>query len=179
MKNKLILCSLLFINACDAQPKQNQAAASQTECEFSSTQLNTCMYKTSLYDVKISIESEVVSDDEKTIKKITAKVNNVDQSLEVSPDTSILDGDLGYISFADINFDKVPDLALTTSFGTPNLYLDYWVYDSKQKKYISVGNYPKFTINEQKKTLSATIKSNAENYHNIEWHWNNNTLEKK
>ena len=41
-----------------------------------------------------------------------------------------------------------------------------------------IANYPKFTINKQKKALSAKIKSNAETYQNIEWHWNNNVLEK-
>ena len=178
MKKKLIFCSLLFVNACDAQPKQNQTAVPQTECEFSFKQLNTCTYKTAVYDVNISIESDVVAEDEKTIKKIITNVNNIEQELLVSPDTSILEGDLGYISFADINFDKVPDLAITTSFGAPNLYLDYWIYDIKQKKYISVGNYPKFTINEQKKILSAKIKSDAATYQNIEWHWNNNALQK-
>jgi hypothetical protein len=179
MKNKLILCSLLFVNACDAQPKQNQISAAQTECEFSFKELRPCTYNTSAYDIKVSIGSEIVADDEKIIRKIITNVNDIEQVLPVSADTSILDGDLGYISFADINFDKVPDLAVTTSFGTPNLYLDYWIYDVKQKKYISVGNYPKFTINENKKTLSATIKSNAETYQNIEWSWNNNKLEKK
>ena len=127
MRKKLILCTLLFINACDAQPKQNQISEAQTECEFSFKELKTCTYKTSTYDIKVSIESEIVAEDEKTIKKIITKVNNIEQILPVSPDTSLLDGDIGYISFADINFDKVPDLAITTSFGTPNLYLDYWV----------------------------------------------------
>jgi len=177
MKNKLILCFLLFVNACDAQPKQ-QATAPKTECEFSFKELNTCNFKTSTYEVKATIESEIVAEDEKIIKKIITELNDVEQILPVSPDTSLLDGDIGYISFADINFDKVPDLAITTSFGTPNLYLDYWVYDTKQKKYISVGNYPKFTINEQKKILSAKIKSDAATYQNIEWHWNNNALQK-
>jgi|GEM_PF-963501 len=176
---KLFALSLLLANACDAQPKQNQSTAAQTECEFSFKEIKTCTYNTSAYDIKVSIESEIVAEDEKTIIKIITNVNDVEQILPVSADTSILDGDLGYISFADINFDKVLDLALTTSSGTPNLYLDYWIYDVKQKKYISVGNYPKFTINENKKTLSATIKSNAETYQNIEWHWNNNKLEKK
>ena len=179
MKNKLIFCALLFVNACDAQPKQNEINIPKVECEFSFKELNPCAYKTSSYDIKVAIVSENVADDEKTIKKITTKINNLEQVLPVTNDTSILDGDLGYISFADINFDKIPDLALTTSFGTPNLYLDYWVFDPQQKKYVSVGNYPKFTINEKSKTLSAKIKNNAEDYQNVEWRWDNNKLQKK
>ena len=179
MTKKLILCSLLFINSCGAQPNENYAAEAKVECEFSFQKLNKCPHKTLEHDLTVTIESENIAEDEKLIKAVKVDVNSIQQTFAVSPDTTLLDGDIGYISFADINFDKIPDLAITTSFGTPNLYLDYWVYDTKQKKYTPVGNYPKFTINEKKKTLSAKVKSNAENYQNIEWSWNGNTLQKR
>jgi hypothetical protein len=100
------------------------------------------------------------------------------QTLVVSPDISILAGDIGYVLFPDINFDSNPDLAVTTSFGTPNLYLDYWVFDPTQQKYIFVGNYPKFDINTKTKTLGATIKDSAEQYQTIDWKWNGNSLKR-
>lgn len=170
---------MLFANICAAQPKEKSVTIPKTECHFSFENVTKCFYKISNYDITTDIELENIANDEKHLKKIHIKINGNQQTLTVSKDTNILAGDIGYISFADINFDKIPDLAITTSFGTPNLYLDYWVFDSKQQKYLSVGNYPKFTINEQKKTLNAKIKNSAENYQNQDWHWNNHTLEKR
>lgn len=177
MTKKIILCALLVVNACDAQTNINHSST-KIEYEFSFSIINECAYEIHEYDLMVKIESEKVADDEKTIKGININVNNIQQALSVSPDTSILNGDNGYISFADINFDKIPDVALTTSFGTPNLYLDYWVFDVKQKKYTYVGNYPKFTLDENKKTLSAKNKNSAESYENNEWRWSNTKPEK-
>ena len=37
--------------------------------------------------------------------------------LSLSPDVSMTPGDIGIVSFTDINFDDVPDLAISASFG--------------------------------------------------------------
>jgi hypothetical protein len=179
MKTQFFLCSLLFVNACDAKTQENNVITTEMECQFSFEKINACFYKTKDYDITVNIEAENIASDEKSIKKLVTKVNGAQQMLSVSQDTSILNEDIGYISFADINFDKVPDLALTTSFDAPNLYLDYWIFDPKRKKYIYVGNYPEFTINNAEKILTSEIKNNAESYQQVEWHWNDNELEKR
>lgn len=130
---KITLLSILFLNICNAQAKENYLNETKAECQFSFQSITECPYKTPEYAVVVNIESEKIANDEKSIKKINVSINGSQQTLMVSQDTSILDGDIGYISFADINFDNVPDLALTTSFGTPNLYLDYWIFDPKLK----------------------------------------------
>ena len=176
---KFILLSILLASVCFAQSKETPLTDARAECQFSFEKLAQCFYRIPNYTITADIESENIANDEKSLKKIYISTNGNQQTLEVSKDTNILSGDIGYISFTDINFDKVPDLAITTSFGTPNLYLDYWIFDSKEQKYLAVGNHPKFDINKQKKTLNAKIKDSADNYQNIEWHWNNNTLEKR
>ena len=99
--------------------------------------------------------------------------------MNISKDTSILDGDKGYISFADINFDSIPDISITTSFGLANLYMDYWVYDSANKIYSYVGNFSSFKINNKNKTLSNVVKSSAAEYINTTYTWNGFKLKKK
>lgn len=173
----IIFCSAFMVGTCHAQqaPINNDA---RTGCEFSFNDLTQCNYTLPGYSVEITLVSERQGRDEKLLTAANVSVNNKAQVLTISPDTSFLDGDRGYVMFTDINFDNVPDLAVTTSFGTPNLYLDYWVFDVQQQQYVSVGNYPKFTINQDTKTLSATIKDNAENYQTLQWKWNRNKLEK-
>jgi hypothetical protein len=178
MNKTFIIIGFVFVSACEAQPKKSNITEASVECNFSFENLDQCVYKSQLYEVTVNVASENIADDEKLITSLSVKTNNLHQVLTISHDTTILDGDLGYISFSDINFDGVPDLAITTSFGAPNLYLDYWVFNVQQEKYVSVGNYPQLIINEQKKTLKTTVKNNAENYRTKEWHWRQDKLEK-
>jgi hypothetical protein len=55
----------------------------------------------------------------------------------------------------------MPDLAVSTSFGTANQYLDYWIYDPAAKEYASVGNFPRLVPDPATKTLKADVRMNA------------------
>jgi hypothetical protein len=178
MKLISIIFGILFFNACDAQHKKTETKYTNTECNFSFEELNQCSYRYQSYEIIIDFTSESIAEDERKITELLVKLNGIQQILKTSPDTTLFDGDIGHISFSDINFDGIPDLAITTSFGTSNLYLDYWVFNIQQKKYIFVGNYPQFTIDDNEKKLKATIKNNAADYQSVEWHWKSDTLEK-
>lgn len=177
MKKILIICTLVFVNACAAQPNKNGTEQGNVECDVSFHKLEQCVYRFSNHEVAVKVASENIAEDEKLLTNLSVKTNDTQQVLTISPDTSMLEGDIGYISFADINFDGVPDLAITTSFGAANLYLDYWIFNVQQKKYLPIGNYPQLIINEQKKTLKATVKSSADDYKVTEWRWTNDKLE--
>lgn len=178
MKFILIIFGMLLFNACDAQLKKNDIKYENTECNFSFEELNQCSYKSKSYEIIVDFTSVNIADDEKKIIELFVKVNGIQQTLKTSPDTTLVDGDMGHLSFSDINFDGIPDLAITTSFGTSNLYLDYWVFNIEQQKYVFVGNYPQFTIDDNGKKLKATIKNNAADYQSVEWHWKSDKLEK-
>jgi len=94
----------------------------------------------------------------------------------VGSERCIRDRDTGYIKNKDINFDGHADIAITTSFGTPNLYFDYWVYDTKEEGFIYVGNYGDFDIDIDKKILLTNEKINAANYKKSSYQWQGNTL---
>lgn len=125
----------------------------------------------SFENIKINIEDEKVAFDEKILKTLKIIHHDIKQTLHITKNTSMLDGDRGYISFADINFDNIPDLAITTSFGLANLYLDYWVFDNSKKKYVYLGNFTRFKLNTENKTLSNVVKLNAANYENSTFKW--------
>ncbi|MBU6950695.1 hypothetical protein [Hahella sp. HN01] len=80
-------------------------------------------------------------------------------------------GDRGYISFEDINFDNHADIAVTTSLGAANLYLDYWVYSEEQKRYVKVGNYPVFKLQPDTQTLTTEVRLNAAQYDRKAYQW--------
>ena len=67
-------------------------------------------------------------------------------------------------------------MALTTSFGTANLYLDYWLFDSSTKKFIFVGNFSQFKIDKKNKTLTSIEKQNAARYVTKVFQWKGVTL---
>lgn len=85
-------------------------------------------------------------------------------------------GDIGIVSFADINFDNVPDIAISTSFGVANQYFDYWTYNPKSGKYTSVGNHPRLNPNPADKTLTANVKLNAAAYQSQKYVWDRDKL---
>lgn len=176
MKKFLVLCLSFTINACGAQQSGSQLNVT-TECEISFKRLNECALETSGYALTAQVIAEDIAADEKLISGLTVNTNDMVQNLTLTEGTTLIDGDIGSIMFTDIDFDDVPDLAITTSFGTPNLYLDYWRYDTRTKKYIPIGNHPQLIINRAKKTITTTVKLDAGSYKTTEWHWVDGKLE--
>ncbi len=144
-------------------------------CEISFKNTGPCVYG----DIKVNLYFKKVAIDEKILQRIDVEKHGKKFSINISKDTSILDGDKGYISFADINFDSIPDISITTSFGLANLYMDYWVYDSVNHVYSYVGNFSSFKINSKNKTLSNIAKSSAAEYINTTYTWHRLKLKKK
>lgn len=175
---KAVFLILFFVQACEAQQDTFDQAL-EKECEISFGKFDQCSFKTPSYEISVDVITEDVAEDEKLISAVVIKNNSTEQTLPVTEATSMLDGDIGYISFSDINFDSVPDLAIPTSFGTPNLYLDYWVYDSQKQGYEYVGNFPQFSIDKTKKIITTRVKESAADYQVAEWHWKEGKLERK
>jgi hypothetical protein len=178
MKNILVLCLSFTINACGAQQSGSHSNVS-TECEISFEKLDRCTLEASGYALTAQVKTEDIAPDEKLILGLTVNVNDRVQKLTLTEGTTLLDGDIGSIVFTDIDFDNVPDLAITTSFGTPNLYLDYWRYDTLTKEYVPIGNHPQLNIDCAKKTITTTVKLDAGRYESTEWHWVDGKLERR
>ncbi len=175
MKIIFPLLPLLFLQPCLAQ----EINTLNNTCEFSFEKLDPCSYQINSKPITVTIKSTNIADDEKLITQLVTNVNENSQTLTVIENTSLLEGDIGYISFSDINFDDVPDLAITTSFGTPNLYLDYWVFDSATKQYVYVGNYSEFTLDKKNQTVTTTVKDGADSYTTTKWYWKGTELKQK
>jgi len=126
-----------------------------------------CKYKKLVANLIV----EDIASDEKSLKELNIDYKGEKHRLTISDDVSMLKGDRGYISFEDINFDGVADIALTTSFGLANLYLDYWVYNANLNKYIYIGNHAKFDINYKNHSLSNTAKVSAAKYDKKIYTW--------
>lgn len=171
-------CFLAFIligTVCADATENKLTTDAAGLCVISYKNPGPCMYK----DIKVDIEIEEITSDEKLLKSLNIINNDNKHSLQVPSQTSILEGDKGYISFSDINFDGYPDIAITTSFGLANLYLDYWVYDSHHEKYHYIGNHSKFELNHKLKILNNTNKVNAANYENNTYIWKGYNLIRK
>lgn len=174
MRLLIFLSAILFSACSDATNKI--ASTTDTEiCDINFHTTEPCVYK----NIKVKILTSVVESDEKTMQALDVVFKSNKYRLNIIPDTSILDGDRGYISFTDINFDGTPDIAITTSFGLANLYLDYWVYDTSKKQYSYLGNYAKFNLDTKNKTLSNVIKINAAKYENNTYKWQGLSLVKE
>ncbi len=120
-----------------------------------------------------------IGEDEVAVTGITVNIDGKKQNLAMIDDYTFLQGDTGYILFDDINFDGQTDIAVTTSFGTPNLYLNYWVFEPRQNQFKFVGNYSRLKLNHKDKILSNTEKVSAAKYINNQYFWKNGVLTKK
>lgn len=67
-------------------------------------------------------------------------------------------------------------LAITTSFGVANLYLDYWVYLPEEEAFEYVGNYPSLTPDEDTQTLESHTRQSADSYDQTTWVWRQGEL---
>lgn len=179
----ILLMAVLFgVAGCsdaanDSPPATQGAKATraQTEspiCQFDFRTTEVCVY----HHISVNLVKQSIAAAEEAIKTIEVERDGKTHKLTVTADTMLFRGDRGYVSMEDINFDGSPDLAITTSFGAANLYLDYWVYDTNAKQYIPVGNYSRLIPDAQTRTLSTEVKVSAAEYKKMIYRWQGNKL---
>jgi hypothetical protein len=78
-----------------------------------------------------------------------------EQSLSVHEMTPVTRNKEFSIGTADINFDGYNDLFFVTSRGVANTYADYWLFTPSEGSFSYLGNYPMFTIDRVKHSLSS------------------------
>jgi hypothetical protein len=164
----ILILSIVFFSGC------TNAEQVAKECIFSFGKSTQCTGK----GIEIELVSEKVADDEINLKNLKVKSNGKTHLLPITKETNLLDGDKGVILIQDINFDSHPDLAVSTSFGLSNLYMDYWVFDSDSNKFNYIGNFTRFSINEEDKKLSNTVKTNAADFEKNTYKWEGKKLVK-
>lgn len=164
MKNIILFLSLLIFCNVGIGGRLIEPVTSCT-FKFSSTKI--C--KNSQYDVELLGKRTGL--DEKELLVLHVLRNHTVHELDITLGTIMLDGDVGVVSFEDIDFDGHLDIALSTSFGLPNLYLDYWVYSAKKDVFIKVGNYSKFDIDSKNRVLTNTQKESAAKYVKNTFSW--------
>jgi len=160
----MILPLLLFVLVFSSYAR---AVEEVETCELLFDMAGSCVYK----GITAGLLTTKLNFDEKILNSLVVINQGNKHSLSITKDTFILEGDKGYISFQDINFDGYPDIAITTSFGLANIYLDYWVYNTTNKQYVFVGNFSKLKLNDELKILSNRIKINAAEYKNNTYIW--------
>jgi len=165
---KLYLVIFMFVFSGCSEAAEDKESISNTEiCDIFFNEIGPCAYK----DITVDVSVINLASDEKLLQKLTVINNGRKHTLNISKNTTIIDGDMGYISFVDINFDSIPDIAITTSFGLANLYFDYWVFDTTLNKYSYIGNFTQFKIDSIHKTLSNVVKISAAKYKNAVYTW--------
>ena len=170
-----IISFIIIFSACSAATDDKEITTGIETCDVLFKKSNPCIYM----GIKVRLVTEKIADDEKKLKILDVTYQERQQLLKITEDSSMLEGDRGYISFADINFDGTPDIAITTSFGLANLYLDYWVYDTGKNKYIYLGNFTEFKLDKKQRTLSNVTKMNAAKYTNATFLWKGYNLVEK
>ena len=130
-------------------------------------------------DMRVSMRFIKVADDESKLISIEVAYLGKKHYLRVSPDTTLTRGEQGLISFEDINFDNFPDIAVSTSFGVANLYMDYWIFNRENNNFLRIGNYSRFSLDPKNKTLSNTVKISAKRYKKNTYSWHGSKLIKK
>jgi len=161
----------LFLILLAALSGTIQAEYKTQPCDIEFNGLKLCSVNKNGHAISAELLMKAIADDEKQLISITIKRDGKTHKLEISPDVTVLAGDIGDIRFNDINFDGIPDTSITTSFGAPNLYLDYWVYIPESKSYQKLGNYSVFELDPKTKTISTMTKINAASYKNVKYKW--------
>lgn len=124
-------------------------------CEFSFEQLTECHYQDASYDISAHLKVAVLDADKLQLHLVQVTNNGAAEKLPLTSETYFHPGEHGYIQITDINFDGVPDLAVTTGFFFDNPQLDYWVYQTESHQYRYVGNYARFTADPTNKTVTT------------------------
>lgn len=146
------------------------------DCYFNSDLSTPCTFSLFNKPASIQIQGVKQSNEEVLLKTVLIQINETKQELSLSEATIMFTGDTGYMIFDDINFDGFPDLGISTSFGIANHYFDYWVFNVEEKKFNKIGNYPRFTLHPEQKTLSYSVKINAAEYQEKSYQWRDGSL---
>lgn len=172
---------LLFTASCGAErPTSEEAPLSkQSECVIGFENNQPCHLELNSKALEIEVVLQDVFEDEKRLDEIIVLTHHKKYSLKIPTETFLMEGDKGHISINDINFDGAPDIAVTTSFRTANLYLDYWVYDPSSESFHYIGNLPSLEIDTSTQSITSTERLNAVDYKKSQWIWQDNTLVKK
>jgi hypothetical protein len=166
MKTRHIILALLLL--AFANNARSNTTGDKPACMFDFGSQPTCVHG----NMKVAVKTAKIASDEIRLVSLEVERSGKIQSLLISDDTTLLLGDQGIIAFEDINFDQIPDISISTSFGVANQYFDYWIFDPGKKKYSFIGNYCKFSIDSESRTLSNTVKINAATYVKNKYYWN-------
>lgn len=176
---KRLLFTAVFTAGCSAFAGTESTNVSDVDCAFQFGAEPVCSYKIGKYFIQVSLTMQRLADDERVLVRASVNSQGRQHTLSMSPDVSMMLGDIGIVSFADINFDDIPDIAISTSFGVANQYFDYWTYDPRSKSYVSIGNYPKLDPNPADQTLTATVKVDAVTYQQHKYSWDGGKLKQR
>lgn len=178
MRRAVFAGTILFMSGC-GESAGVQPTPVAVECTFELSAQPVCSFKKGKHAFEVALATKRLADTEVALTRAKVVADDKQHVLSLSPDVSMTTGDIGIVSFADINFDNVPDLAISTSFGVANQYFDYWTYDPKNAKYHSLGNYPRLNANPADKTLTASVKLNAAHYETRKYFWDKGRLVRK
>jgi hypothetical protein len=77
------------------------------------------------------------------------------QTLQVKDMMPLLPGAKVFFGGQDLNFDGYKDLMIIISHGVANAYADYWLYDPNTRNFVSLGEYPVFTVDQAARRLKT------------------------
>lgn len=166
----LLLAAMTMANAASTKSPRFDRGM----CLVSYSILDDCRFN----NMHVAIITKQLSANNKQLLELRVRDGNKTYMLPVSKNTKIGKGGRGYILFEDINFDKIADIALTTSFSTTDQHLDYWVYNSGTAKYDYIGNYPDFTIDKKYKWLINIVRIGPDKYTTHIYDWRAGKLHK-
>jgi hypothetical protein len=176
---RILILACICLTACNNAVGVEPLSNAGTECLFKFNAKPVCTYQYDKHTISVLLITKLIAENEMELSQAAVEMDGIKTIQNISPDTSMLDGDIGIVLFDDINFDGTPDLAISTSFGVANQYFDYWVRDNASGKYLSLGSLPKLSLNKTSKTLEATVKLNAANYEKQVYEWLGNNLIRK
>jgi hypothetical protein len=175
---------ILLFSACSAinESEDNAhhkiidtSADIKSDCVLTVNPVMSCSLSSANGEVQLTVNLDSISDGEWIIKNLKLQGSKSTQILKGSEAITLFEGDSLIVKYRDINFDNRADIAVSTSFGTPNLYFDYWI-NSQKDEYQFLGNYPDFEIDANTQKLTANVKSNAATYRRQIWTWRGTEL---